>query len=60
MPAKSEKPVRVLTDDELARLIKTCQVPRVGPAHSTGASSTAAATRCWCVCSPTAGCACPS
>ncbi|MEV4212932.1 tyrosine-type recombinase/integrase [Micromonospora sp. NPDC049662] len=28
MPARTEKPVRVLTDDELARLIKTCQVPR--------------------------------
>lgn len=28
MPAKSEKPVRVLSDDELGRLIKVCQVPR--------------------------------
>ncbi|XTZ16400.1 tyrosine-type recombinase/integrase [Micromonospora echinospora] len=28
MPAKSEKPVRVFSDDELGRLIKTCQVPR--------------------------------
>ncbi|MFJ8685065.1 tyrosine-type recombinase/integrase [Micromonospora wenchangensis] len=28
MPAASEKPVRVLTDDELGRLIKACQVPR--------------------------------
>lgn len=28
MPAKPDKPVRVLTEDELARLIKVCQVPR--------------------------------
>lgn len=28
MPAPSEKPVRVLTDDELAALIKACQVPK--------------------------------
>lgn len=28
MPAPSEKPVRVLTDDELGRLLKVCQVPR--------------------------------
>lgn len=28
MPAKSEKPVRVLTDDELARILKACAVPR--------------------------------
>lgn len=28
MPAAPDKPVRVLTDDELARLIKACQVPR--------------------------------
>ncbi|MEH1013065.1 tyrosine-type recombinase/integrase [Micromonospora sp. CPCC 206060] len=28
MPAKTEKPVRVLNDDELGRLIKACTVPR--------------------------------
>lgn len=28
MPAAPEKPVRVLTDDELGRLVKACQVPR--------------------------------
>jgi site-specific recombinase XerD len=28
MPAPSEKPVRVLTDEELARLLKACAVPR--------------------------------
>lgn len=28
MPAPSEKPVRVLTDDELGRLIKACAVPK--------------------------------
>lgn len=28
MPAKSEKPVRVFTDEELGRLLKVCQVPR--------------------------------
>lgn len=28
MPSPSEKPVRVLTDDELARLLKVCAVPR--------------------------------
>jgi site-specific recombinase XerD len=28
MPARSEKPVRVLTDDELVRILKTCAVPR--------------------------------
>jgi site-specific recombinase XerD len=28
MPAASEKPVRVLTEDELARLLKACVVPR--------------------------------
>lgn len=28
MPTPSDKPVRVLTDEELAALLKTCQVPR--------------------------------
>lgn len=28
MPARSEKPVRVLSEDELGRLLKSCQVPR--------------------------------
>lgn len=28
MPARSDKPVRVLTDDELAALLKACAVPR--------------------------------
>lgn len=28
MPAKTEKPVRVFTDEELGSLIKVCQVPR--------------------------------
>lgn len=28
MPAASEKPVRVVTDEEMARLFKLCQVPR--------------------------------
>jgi site-specific recombinase XerD len=28
MPARNDKPVRVLSDDELAALIKVCQVPR--------------------------------
>lgn len=28
MPAPSEKPVRVLTDDEIARVLKVCAVPR--------------------------------
>jgi site-specific recombinase XerD len=28
MPAPSEKPVRVLSEDELRRLLKACQVPR--------------------------------
>lgn len=28
MPAPSEKPVRVLTDDELGALLKVCQVPK--------------------------------
>jgi site-specific recombinase XerD len=58
IPAPPEKPVPVLTDDEIAALLKACSVPAAGPVSSTGRPSSAAATRWCCGCCSTPACGC--